>query len=295
MNTRATLLPLLALALAVQAQRSKDTPSLQWNGRIDVLSGELRNGKHTLPADRITLYECDARTALELFRTDAAPTARSISGKEPLKAQGLRVDGVEGEVMLLATARDDKKSRSAQLTVAIAVNDSTVVEDHAARQAHLRALAVRLNRAVVQRQIDRYTAELAKTTGELGSTQKDKAKAQQDLAKTNRDLDRIKAGKAKLQRENATLHGDITGLEKKFALSQNPKDLDRLTKARKKLASNEASLSKLMAREAKVQQNATKHQGSVDEYGGKEQAHQGSREELQRIINELQRKQDSIR
>ena len=58
---------------------------------------------------------------------------------------------------------------------------------------------------------------------------------------------------SKLQANNAKVHGEITGLEKKFAITNDPKDLQKLTKARQKLTKGESDLAKAMKSESKAQ------------------------------------------
>ena len=83
--------------------------------------------------------------------------------------------------------------------------------------------------------------------------------------------------------------------EKKFALSNDPKDLKRLTTARQRLSKIEQAIAKEMNREAKAQGMVNKLQGSLTGTEGAMQERSESKEEVQRIIRELKRKQEQIR
>lgn len=290
------LLPLLANVFfhtSVHAQTTKDGTRLAWDQRIAVTQGTITVDKKEHPAHTITVFEADAGTAIDLWRKELTPVSAAITNK-PLRATGVRLPQLSEEpLIVLADGTTEKKAGVARLSLAFLVNDSTPLEADAEKYMH--DLAVRLNKAVVQGQIDRYQKDLDKTGDKLASSAKDKAKAESNVAKASRDLEKLKSKRGKIQADNAKIHGNITGLEKKFALTNDPKDLQRLTKARSSLAKNEGSLAKLMQQEAKVQGNLNKHQSTLEKHSSKAGDHQESKEDLQRIISELKRKQDHIR
>ncbi len=274
---------------------TKDGTSLVWDHELAVVKDSLSANGTKYPAHTITVFEADANAALELLKLDYTPIATSIGGK-PMKVSGARLTQIsEAPVTVLIEANTQKKADLTRLTVAFMSNDSTPLADNGEQESLLQGLAVRLNKAVVQGQIDRYQKELDKTTEKLGSAQDDVAKAQKNLSKSNANLESAKSKRAKLERESANLQGDISGLERKFALSNDPKDLQKLTKAREKLARTERSQAKLMQQEAKAQGSINKQQDAADKYDSKAGERSESKEELQRVIAELKRKQDSIR
>lgn len=280
---------------ALAQEKTKDGTALTWNHELTVVKGTISVNKVEYPAHTITVFETDASTALELLKTDYTPIAASIGGK-PMKVRGARLTQISEEaVNMLVEASTEKKANLARLTLAFMANDSTSLEDNGEQEELMHGLAVRLNKAVVQAQMDRYQKDLDKTAEKLGNTKEDLAKAEKNLTKHNASLEKAKSKRAKLERDAAQLHGQISGLERKFALSSDPKDLQRLTKARQKLAKTESAQAKLMQQEAKAQGNINKHQGSAEKHGSRVDEHAESKEDLQRIITELKRKQDSIR
>lgn len=297
-----TILSLLAIPTFLFASGScfaqgttKDGISLVWDRELVVVNDSMSIGGRYVPAHTITVFETDASTAMDLLKVDYTPISTSIGGK-PMKVSGARLSQIsESPVDVLVVGNTQKKANLARLTLAFMTNDSTVLADNGAQEELLLGLAVRLNKAVVQGQIDQYQQVLDKTSDKLGGTQEDVAKAEKKLSKSNASLEKAKSKRAKLERDAAGLQGDINGLERKFALSNDPKDLQRLTKARQKLARTQNAQAKLMQQEAKAQGNINKYKDSADKYGSKvdQQAH--SKEDTQRIIAELKRKQDSIR
>jgi hypothetical protein len=286
---------LLTSAQSFAQVTTKDGISLVWDRELAVVDDSMSIGGRYVPAHTITVFETDASTAMELLKVDYTPISTSIGGK-PMKVSGARLTQVsESPVDVMVVGNTQKKAGLARLTLAIMANDSTVLPDNGAQEELLRGLAVRLNKAVVGSQIDRYQQELDKTAEKLGSTQEDVAKAEKNLTKHNASLEKAKSKRAKLERNGAQLQGEISGLERKFALSNDPKDLQRLTKARQKLAKTESAQAKLMQQEAKAQGNINKYQDSAEKHGSRVDEHAESKEDLQRIIAELKRKQDSIR
>ncbi len=293
-----SLLPFLISALNILpalGQTTKDGTRLQWDQRIVVTEGSMAYNARTIPAHTITIFETDGGNAIDLWHLEMTPISTAIDTK-PTRATGARLAQISAEPLtVLAEATTDKKANLAKLTLAFLSNDSALQQNKEKEEKYMRELALRLNKAVVQGQIDRYQKDLDKAGDKLGGAQKDKAKAENNLAKANRELEKLKSRRAKIQGENAKLQGNIAGFEKKFALTNDPKDLKRLTKTRTSLAKNETGLAKIMEREAKVQGSMNKHQGTLEKHSDKASGHQESREDLQRIISELKRKQDNIR
>lgn len=287
---------LLSGSTLVQAQDlTKDGIALSWNRELMVVPGTIKTKVTEFPAHVITVFETDAKTALDLLKIEYAPISTNITGN-PLKVTGAKLPAVsEAPVDLLVTATTDKKAKLARLSVTFMSNDSTILPDNGEQARIMRELAVRLNRAVVQRQIDGYQKDLEKEGKKLGDTQKDVAKSKKKLSKANSDLQKTMSKRSKTERQSATLHGTISGLERTFALSNDPKDLKKLTSARTKLAKSEKAQAKLMQQEAKYQSSINKYQDSVDSYSKKADDRTEGKGDLLRIVTELKRKQDNIR
>lgn len=279
----------------MQAQTTKDGTQLQWKHQLQVVPGTITVDKASYPGHTISVFETDEKGLLDLWRADYTPISAAITSK-PLKATGVQIPQLaEAPLTVYADANTDKKAKLTKLTLAFMLNDSTSLEDNGEQAKLMHELAVRLNRAVVQAQIDRYQKDLDKVGDKLGSTQSDVAKSQSKLSKSNSELEKLKSKRAKMERDNARVHGDVAGLEKKFALSNDPKDLQRLTKARQKLAKNESQMAKLMQQEAKVQGHINKQQSTLDSQAKKAGTQTESKEDLMRIVSELKRKLDNIR
>lgn len=291
----AALLLLSSTTLFAQGT-TKEGYALQWDKAIAVVPDSLANGKLKLAAWTIPIYESDASTVLDLWKTDMKAVSLDVSGSRPMKATGARLPmNTEGATTVMAAAETDKKAKLAKLTLAFALNDSTPLASADGQEAYVRELAVKYNRAVVQTQMDTYTKKFEKTTGKLDDAKGDVAKTRKSIAKTDKSIEKSKVKMSKLQSENAHASGEIAGLEKKFSLTNDPKDLQRLTKARQRLAKGENSLASEMKREAKLQGQRNKYAERLGDQSGEQEGQATTQGDTKAIIDALKRKQDNIR
>ncbi|MGV3637702.1 MAG: hypothetical protein ACO1NQ_08660 [Flavobacteriales bacterium] len=296
MRTSLLLSSALLLTLHSTAQTTKEGYHLMWSNTLTVVPDTLVNGTHKLPAHTITIHESDGNTALELWKNEFKPVSQTITGSKPVKAIGVMRTAVSSAPLLvLATSSTDKKAGIGRLTVAFAKNDSTAVEEQDAAQRSMQEMAVKFNRAVVQEQILAKEKSLEKAAGKAESAQADAAKLDQKSEKANSELKKIKAKQGKIQANNAKLSGEIAGLEKKFQMTNNPKDLEKLAKLRSKLTKGESDLAKLMGTEAKVQGNLNKIEGEKPDAAKAEAERLQSREEILKEVEQLKRKLNDIR
>ncbi len=292
--------PVLAVAFSgssLQAQdKTKEGFLLAWNNTITVVPDTLVNGTHKLPAYTITVFESDGSAAMDLWKTSMKARSREVTGSKPVKAVGAALVLVSAsQVLVLAESSTDKKAGIGKLKLAFAENDSTPVANAEGARGQAHAMALELNKARVQGQIDVYAKSLGKISDKAADAQAAVAKNDKALAKANSDLAKAKKDVSKVQADNAKLHGDITGLEKKFAVTNDPKDLQKLTKARTKLAKGESTLAKAMKSESKAQDSVDKYQGKAPDRAQTHAEHTESKQELEAIKAKLERKLDAIR
>lgn len=285
---------LLASTLSAQTGKTREGYSLQWDRTIAVVRDSLQNGRFKLPAWTIAVHEAEASDVMGWWLSDMQAVSAAVTKGKPAKATGLRIPQLPDAPMAAAAAERERKADLTRLTVAFAVNDSTPIATTDGQEAYMRALAVKYNRAVVAAQIAVYEKQLGKAGDKLASSKGDMAKSQSRITKSNSRLEKIKTKRGKLQRDNAKISGDIAGHEKKFALSNDPKDLKKLTKAREKLAKGESALAKLMQQEAKIQGDIAKEQGRLESSTGKAEERGATKEELQSTLEALRRKHDAI-
>lgn len=286
----------LLIAANLNAQTTKEGYALLWSNTIAVVPDSMTNGTHRLPAFTITVFESDGNEAMDLWRAEYKPMSKELSGSKPVKATGVVQPAIATTPLtILASSTSDKKLGIGRLTLAFARNDSVAADEQQAAEKAMYDMAVRYNKAVVQKQITTKEKGLDKATGKQENAQADAAKLDKKSAKLNSDLKKIKAKQGKIQANNAKLSGEIAGLEKKFQMTNNPKDLEKLAKLRSKLTSGEADLAKLMSSEAKLQGNLNKIEGDKPDAAKEEAMRTQTREELEKELDQLRRKLNDIR
>lgn len=286
----------LFIVPAIQAQETTEEGYLlNWDKTITVVPDQMTNGKYKLPAWTVSIYEADASDVLHWWEDDMKSVSVKVSGSRPAKAIGARLGLPEAAVTTTAMTAADKRAKLVKLTIGFGLNDSTALPTDAGQQDHVHGLAVKYNKLVVQRQIEDKQKDLAKVTGDLADAQAEETKLKEKADEGKADLAKIKAKKGEIQAGNADISGDVSALEKKYALSNDPKDLEKLTKTRKKLVDREADLAGLAQDEARTQAAVNKYEGQLPANAEEQKNLTAGKEQLEAEIAALRRKQDNIR
>lgn len=241
--------------------KTKDGYRLSWDHHLSVQQDSMALRTGQLPAWTITVHESSARDVLKLWRSDIAPTAERVSGSGPTLARSATLKGLaNGPYDIRAMSSQDRRAGSATLSLAFSKGDSTIGHNTEGVAEAIYQVAVRLNKAVVQEQLAALQKDFDKAKSKQERAQKNESKLSRQLTKANRDLERVKTRKSRAQRGGAGARGDISGLERKFALTNDPTDLKRLTKARNSLVKEEQRMAKMMRDEARAQGRVNKIQ-----------------------------------
>jgi len=299
MTTR-TILGIAAIVGATSTSFAQDATkegySLTWNNTIAAVPDTLVNGTHKLAAYSITIFESDGGDALDLWKTEMKTQSKDVSGSKPMKAMGAMAPSVSpSPIMILAEGSSDKKAKQGILKIAYAVNDSVALPHSEPARQYAYDLAVKLNKAMVQKQLDVYSKTLDKSSSKLESAQKDVIKNDKNLSKANKELAKATSAISKYQANNADYSGRISGLERKFATTNDPKDLKDLTKMRQKLASSESKMVSELKSQAKAQEALAKYQGNAPEEAKAAAEREATNTANTGVINALKAKQNMIR
>lgn len=289
--TIACLFPTLGTALHAQ-DKSASGHLLNWTNTIVVETDSLVNGRYKLPAHTFTVWEADPGTALNALKAAYAEQGAKFSGSSPLRGMATVAGMGEAPVLLLATTAKDKKAGGARMQVAFAANDSTALPG-GGEAAH--ALAVQVNRAIVQQQIDAQQKIVDKHHGRLEGAQKDQAKAQEKAGKAAEDLEKAKKEKSRLTDKHTQLQKEELKLKERYNATQEAKDLEKLTKMHNKLVKVQEDLAKQIRKEADAQESHNKRQGAIPEAQEAQQGHQVSKEQAVSELEALKRKLEAVR
>lgn len=285
----------LAFSTATFAQNTlKDGTSLLWDKEITVTADSLRNDSVTVPAFTIPVYESSASQVTGLLKT-IIPGASFKKQGDLLKAAGASFGNTGSPMDMLAKVVQDKKQGLSTLTLAFLQPGTSTAVENAALQPAVREAGVALNKAVVQAQVDEWKKKLDKADSKTAGAAKDQDKAQGKLNKAQAQLEKTTKEKSKLQGEHAILQKQIDLDNQKWTLSQDPKDLKRLTKSRAKITKNESKMAKVMTAEAKAQADISKYSSSLPEAQKAKEAKAAVQADVQRTVDSLQRKWEDIR
>lgn len=290
-----TLALALVAATTLRAQNAlKDGTTLQWDKEIAVGTDSLRNDSVTVAALTVPVYEASASQVTGLLKT-VMPGATFKKQGDLLKAGGVNFGGSGSLTDVLARVVQDKKQGRSMLALAFLQPGTSTALDLAALQPAVRDLGVQLNKAVVQSQLNTWSSKLDKAGSKAESATQSQDKAQGRVNKAQANLDKIAKEKSKLQSEHAIMQKEIDLYNQKWTLSQDPKDFKKLTKAREKITKNEGKMAKAMDSEAKAQKELTKSGTALPQAQKAKEEKAAAQAEIQRTVDALQRKLESIR
>jgi hypothetical protein len=253
------LLVLWAFALPqAHAQDSYEGIRLGWAGTLEPVKDSLLLPTARHPALTINVYESNARQALRLLGADLRTRGVRLSGNRPARARGLTMEGTaQGAMDLMVVAEQDRHG-DASLTLAFQRDERSVDHEDPALRAAVREIAVRLNRALVNEQIEDLRKRQGRVESREESARKTETRLLKQQTKANKDLQRIKQRQSQQQRNNANMQRDAARFDARFNRSGNPRFLQRATRQRRQLAQGERRMGRLMRDESRKQSDLVK-------------------------------------
>ncbi len=295
-RTLSLLCAAAALSATLHAQdKLKDGTSLTWNKTIGVGQDSLMNDTVMVPARTVPIYEADDPQVAKLLEKVIPGSSFKKQGKLLSASDVVFPSASDSPVQLLASIERNKKENLSLLKLAFLQAGAPLVGNDAKLNEALRDLGVKLNKAVVQEQIDDWNKQLDKAGSKAESATKASDKTQGKLNKSQSKVAKASKERSKLQGDHAVLQKEIDLLNQKWTLSQDPKDLKKLTKARGKITKNESKMAKAMKAEADAQKDVSKYTEALPDAQKTEQAKAATQAEVQRTVDALQRKMENIR
>lgn len=284
------------LSATLHAQdKLKDGTSLTWDKTIGVGQDSLLNDTVMVPARTVPVYEADESQVAKVLGK-AIPGASFKKQGKLLSASDVSLPSAStSPVQLLASIERNRKENLSTLKLAFLQDGKALTANDAQLNAAVREIGVNLNKAVVQDQLDGWTKQLDKAGSKAESASKASDKTQGKLNKSQSKVAKASKERSKLQGEHAVLQKEIDLQNQKWTLSQDPKDLKKLTKARAKITKNESNMAKAMKTESDAQKEVSKYTSALPDAQKTEQAKAATQAEVQRTVDALQRKMESIR
>lgn len=298
MNTQRILLALpfsLVLALGSTAQNTlKDGTALVWDKEINVTATTIKSDTVTVPAFSVPVYEATASQVNDLLKT-VLPGAAFKKHGNVMKATGVTfTPAAATPVDLLATVTQNKKQGFSTLSLAFLNSGTATPVDNPALQSAVRDIGVRLNKAVVQQQLDKWNKQLGKADSKSASAAKSHAKAKSNLAKVQSEVDKYAKEKSKLQDQQAIMQKEVELCDQKWKLSQDPKDLKKLNEARSSITKNGEQLAKVIEKETKAQKDLSKSSADMPDSQQEKDEKSAVQTDVQHTVDALKQKLESI-
>ena len=284
---------LLAGLLSFRAEAQHTSPEgfrLSWNNAISVERDTLLIAGANLPSWSITVHETSAKAALDLWRIDVSPNALRVRASRPMVATGVKLGSAfTAPVDVHAVSTHDRLSSDATLTlVFISLGHDERLE------GIMRDLSVRLNRALVQEQIDAITKDKSDSGRDLEREQKNEAKLGKRLDKANWNLETTLRQKSRTQQAVANRQGDLNRQERRVAGAASPRQLKRLTRSRRSLTGDQRQLSRQMRDVARTQREINKLTRDLQNSTAAQQAIRSGKDLKGYTLDALNKKKDSI-
>ncbi|MBK8580548.1 MAG: hypothetical protein IPL86_01500 [Flavobacteriales bacterium] len=282
------------ISSATAQDKLPDGTSLTWDHELAVGLDSLKNDSVMVQAYSIRVYEARANQLGELLEK-ALPAAKFKKSGYLMKAENVLFPAGSGTpVNLVASTDEDKKTGVATLRMAI-LNSSGLIPHTTELEAGMHDLSIRMNKALVQEQIDEQKKKLEKVTGKTESAVKAQDKTQGKLNKAQKKMEKISKEKVDLQNEHNILEKDIALQNERWTTSQDPKDLKKLTKAREKITKNESKLASALKDESKTQADISKYTEAVPDAAKEREAKATDQADVQRTVDALQRKLEAVK
>ncbi|MEO8067265.1 MAG: hypothetical protein ABI599_06195 [Flavobacteriales bacterium] len=231
MKRTSLVLSATMLVTGLSAQKYDFTST--WDHDLAPLQATMGPDSARVAAQRISIHEADDGQVADLWKKLMKERGATVerSGNNSV-VQGLEMGG---PVTVRTTAERNKKSGSTDLLLAMSGADGKPLEE--ARAASVaKDLAVQLNKAVVQAQVDEVQKDLDKAEKDLKGTEKDRVNAASEAEDRREDLDQGQKKVGRSLEEVEELQRDLEKLQKKYKRSQDAKVLEEIADKQKDLA-----------------------------------------------------------
>ena len=288
---------LAATAPTVFAQdKTEGGYALAWTHTLQEQVGQVAVKEHLFPGWSFMVHECSAGEAMAYWQERMRTMGGNAKGSNPVRVTGAIMPGQEGGTMLIfATAKMDRSADGVRITVAFALNDSTAAPEAPGMAAAVHDMAVQVNRAVVQAQVDAQDKRYAKIGEQLEDAQRQQASVARKKSDAGKQLDKVNAEQARLARKRTDLQDKLNRLEEAQRLMPDPRNAKDIAGVRQDLISVEHDIVKQQKAEADALADLNKHREQVPEAEENQQESAVERERATKEMEALKHKLGSIR
>ena len=253
------LMALFCFALLQLSFGQKYDFSSTWDHEIAVSPDSIKDEIGDHGAHRVRVYEASESEVADALKALMKEKDISYDRLGP-RAAAKNVDLGHGPMDLHVIYAPDKKADATDVLAVFIGPDGKPADADAARDAS-RALAVDLNKRIVQGQLDEVQKDVDKLQSRLDGVSEDHEKAVENSEDLQQDLEKSQDKASKNLKEAESLRKDIEKLQRKYDISKDPKTLSRIASKQKDLSKLEKKQLDLM----EDQQKASKKLGKASE------------------------------
>ena len=276
-------------------------PSPSWNHDLGVSTADQIMDGQTYPCYYVSIYETTEKEANNLLEDELKKYARKVSGKDfytatEAKASVFGNDVLELRSKILKAAPDNVFN----VYVAVSHNGMAISYDgdkeaDGKARVLVQQMAVDMNKAVVQEQIDAQKKKVKDAEKELKSAQKDEEKLEKDKSGTEKDIDKTMSKSKDLNSQVEDQQKAISNFQNKIAKDRTADNLSKLEDMRKKLADLQKQQSKLTNDEIDSRKSVSDTESKMPDAKKVVDSKKEALKKEQKLLNQLQDKLAAIK
>ena len=266
--------------------------STTWDHEITLSPDSIKDEIGDHGAHRVRVYEASESEVADALKALMKEKDISYERLGP-RAAAKNVDLGHGPMDLHVIYAPDKKADATDVLAVFLGPDGKPADADAARDAS-RALAVDLNRRIVQGQLDVVQKDVDKLQSKLDGVSKDHEKAVENSEDLQKDLEKSQDKASKNLKEAESMRKDIEKLQRKYDVSKDPKTLSKIADKQKDLAKLDKKQMDLMEDQQKSSKKLGKASEDVPDAADDFEALTKEKQEVDQVLEALKVKLASI-
>jgi hypothetical protein len=271
------------------------TADTSWTHAIIV--GSERSMMDTLEVDmaNVPVYDARARQLPDLLQ-QAWPEAQFKRSGNGYKATAVVVPAFTMEpVDVHLQGRDQPESGTLMVTVGFMRAGVPLDAGSTEVKTFVQELGVRLNKAVVQQQIESWRNQLGDADRKLESTSKVEHRTQQQLSDVSERVERNRVQLTEANKAVAEARSEVQRFEQRWSAKSDAADLKGLSKANARLAREQERLADLLDEQADLVERKLARSEQLPQDTQKASEVADHRATIMQIVTGLEHKRDRIK
>jgi DNA repair exonuclease SbcCD ATPase subunit len=254
---------LLFLTLAILfnlpsfGQEKKEAAYIYWDHELSVQSGEVLFDGRSYYAYTIEIFNTKDNFVRKLWKDQLKNSSEKIKRNI---AYGARLAIHDDPLDMHTTYEEEKRTGQVTMSAAFlhngeAINPGDDPEAHRKAEEMMYEMAVSMNKAAVNGQIEEANKELEKLQQDLEKLRRNNEKLHQTILKNQKDLEKAQNDEKSLEKDVKNQEKDIEQFERKIGEERSTNELKKLTKMQKDLTRLQDKLNRVKSDQIKYGRN----------------------------------------